>query len=245
MTRAQHNLINNHLTTLLLEQSQRLTEGEKALLEFLCTDSIYGIKDDFDRGLNADLWYTENLEIGDQAFGGVLYSTRPDGDESLTGATSILRSRLAGWTPNRRATFQTRATLSGVGSHLELGFVKQDHIGIAATLQSSSSLLRGAESFGLAIRSPNVSGWYVASGGASGTSHTATTTRVAETGWSTFMVAVNEQGETRLWVNGQHNNEFARQTTMHVTQGHYLWVQSVKGSLSLDYVQGWQERNPI
>ena len=242
MTRAQLHLVNNHLTVELLE---RLPEAQRALLEPLCTDSIYSIKDDFDRGLDANLWVTQNMEIAEHEFGGVLYATSPEDMPNSAGGTAFIRSRLAGWVPNRRATFQTLAHLSGSGSHLELGFVQEDFAGSVASLETASVLRRGAESFGVALRSPNVSGWYVASGGPTGTAHTATTTRVAETGWATFMVAVNEQGETRLWVNGQHNNESARQTDMRVTQGHYLWVQTIKGALALDYVQVWQERSPL
>ena len=76
MTRAQIHLVDNHLTTLLLERSSgRLTEGERALLELLCTDSIYSVKDDFDRGISPDLWVTRNMEVAEHEFGGVIYGT--------------------------------------------------------------------------------------------------------------------------------------------------------------------------
>lgn len=236
MARAQIHLTNNHLTTQLLE---RLPEPQRALLEQLCTDSIYTLRDDFDKGINAWLWTVEGMALAEHDPFGVVESDV----DAAAGGTPFLRSRLSNFYPNRRATLQTRAAIPGDGSQVEIGFV----VGafdqnVPAVVLPATGVTRGAESFGLAVRSPLVSDWSVVSGGVDGTNRSAATTRVAERGYSTFLVATNEQGETRLWVNGQHHNEFARQTDMRVTLGHFLWV---RGAFAIDYIQAWQERQPL
>ena len=248
MTRAQVHLQNNHLNIDLFQSSTRLTEGEQAILELLCTDSIYSIKDDFDRGIDSNLWTTRNMALAEHDPFGVLYGTSPEDSPNRAGGDNLVRTRLAIFFPNRRATVQVRAQISGDGStHAEVGFVGDDTSDEAAavTLDTDGTVRRGAESFGLALRSPLVDGWSVVSGGSTATTRTAVTTRVAERGWSTFLVATNEQGETRLWVNGQHNNEVARQTLMRTTGGHYLWLHVLRGLLSVDYIQAWQERSSL
>ena len=245
MTRPQVHHVNNHLTTLLLEGSNRLTEGEQALLEFLCTDSIYSIKDDFDQGINSDLWTVRNMVVADSEPSGVLAGNV---DDPNLGGDYLVRSRLPNFYPNRRATIQTRAQISGDGNtQAEVGFVHDSFgdEGSPVVITAAAAVTRGARSFGVAVRSPYIDGWSVVSGGRDGTNRSAATTRVSERGWATFMVAVNEQGETRLWVNGQTNNEVARQTDMQVTQGHNLWVHVAHGLLAIDYIQAWQERIPL
>ena len=246
MTRSQLHLQNNHLSVKLLEASTRLTEGEQAILELLCTDSIYSIKDDFDRGIDDKLWVTRNMALADHDPFGVLYGTSPEVDPG-PGSDNLIRTRFANFFPNRRATLQVRAQIAGNGAHAELGFVGDDtnDVGAAVTLDTNGTVRRGAESFGLALRSPLVSGWNVVSGGSSGTTRTAVTTRVAETGWATFLVAINEQGETRLWINGQNNNEVAIARSMRTNGGHYLWFHVLRGLLSIDYCQAWQERSSL
>ena len=251
MTRAQIHLVNNHLTTKLLEGSRRSTEGEQALLELLCTDSIYSIKDDFDKGIDANLWVTENLVVAEHEFGGVLYSEAiaPEGETPRAGGGSSIRSRINGWKPNHRPTVQVRIAPTSSNYQVELGFVNEVPDISAVRLLSTTTLTRKADSFGVAVRSPNVSsgGWYVASGGPNTTAQTAVSTPVSETAfaWATLLVAVNEQGETRLWVNGQYDNTVARATTMSVREGHYLWLGADRGSMMIDYIQIWQERSPL
>lgn len=246
MTRQQLHLVNNHLTLELI--NGETVPGRRALLEQLCTDDIYSVKDDFDRGFDANLWVVKNMTVADHDPFGVIYSDAPEG---AVGSNSLIRSRLANFYPDRRATFQARAILPRDGSHVELGFVKEDHSDdtFAVMLAADAGVAVNARSFGLAVRSPNISGWSVVSGGSTtsaiNTNRTAVTTRVSETGWTTFLVAVNEQGETRVWINGQHDNTFAQRTDMHVTRGHYLWINVPHGSLAVDYIQAWEERVPL
>ena len=246
MTRAQIHLVDNHLTTLLLERSSgRLTEGERALLELLCTDSIYSVKDDFDRGISPDLWVTQNMTVAEHEFGGVLYGTSPEESPNRAGGGALIRSAVNGWKPAQRATVQVRMAPTTSNWQAELGFVSEAPDGVpAARLLSSTTLSRAVDSFGLAVRTPTVSGWYVASGAPGSTAQAAVTTYVSETAfaWVTFLVAVNEQGETRLWINGQHDNTLARNTGMLATTGHYLWLNAERGNIAIDYIEAWQER---
>ena len=245
MTRAQIHLVDNHLTTLLLERSSRLTEGERALLELLCTDSIYSVKDDFDRGISSDLWVTQNMAVAEHEFGGVLYGTSPDESPARAGGGALIRSAINGFKPAQLATVQVRMAPTTSNWQVELGFASAAPDGVpAARLLSSTTISRAVDSFGLAVRTPAVSGWYVASGAPASTTQTAVTTYVSETAftWATFLVAVNEQGETRLWINGQHDNTLARNTGMLVQQGHYLWLNADRGNIAIDYIQAWCER---
>ena len=247
MTRAQIHNIDNHLTTQLLEGSNRLTEHEQALLEFLCTDSIYSIKDDFDKGINSDLWVVENMAIADHEFNGVLYGTSPDESFPQAGGSSFIRSRINGWKPSHRATFQVRMAPTNDNWGAELGLVSEAPTTSHVRLITSSTLSRGKGSFGVATRSPDVSGWYVVSGSPYTEALTSITTRVSETAyaWTTFRVAVNEQGETRLWINGQNSNQVARNTDMLVNDGYHLWLYADRGNVAIDYIEAWQERTPL
>ena len=242
MTRPQIHHLNNHLTTRLLEGSNRLTEGEQALLEILCTDSIYSIKDDFDRGIDPNLWVVENMVVAEHEFGGVVYGTSPDDDPMQAGGSSFIRSAVNGWKPAQRATVQVGMAATNAKWRAELGFVSEAPTTSYAQLLTSTTLSRGKGSFGLALRSPLVTGWYVASGSPTSEVQTATTTRVSETAfaWTTFLLAVNEQGETRLWINGQNANQLARDTSMHVNNGHHLWLYADRGNITIDYIQAWQ-----
>ena len=247
MTRAQIHHLNNHLTTRLLEGSNRLTEGEQALLEILCTDSIYSIKDDFDRGIDPNLWVVENMAVAEHEFGGVIYGTSPEDSPNRAGGSSFIRSAVNGWKPAQRATVQVRMAPTNSNWHAEFGFISEAPTTSYVRLLTTTTLSRGKGSFGLAVRSPAVTGWYVASGSPTSEAQTAITTRVSETAfsWTTFLVAVNEQGETRLWVNGQHNNELGQDTGMVVNSGHYLWLNADRGNLAIDYIQAWQERSSL
>ena len=246
MTRAQIHHLNNHLTTRLLEGSNRLTEGEQALLEVLCTDSIYSIKDDFDRGIDPNLWVTQNLAVAEHEFGGVVYGTS-DEDNPSAGGSSFIRSTVNGWRPSQRATVQVRMAPTNANWHAELGFVSEAPTSGHVRLITSTTMARGRGNFGLAVRSPDVDGWYVVSGSPYAEAQTAITTRVSETAfsWTTFLVAINEQGETRLWINGQNANQLARDTSMHVNNGQHLWLYADRGNITIDYIQAWQERTAL
>src|SRR3990167_9929442 len=157
-------LPNDHLTRKLLRRHQGLNGSPlEALLEQLCTESIYSLKDDFDRGIDTDLWVVRNMALAEHDPFGVLYGTSPEDDPNRVGGDNLIRTRLANFFPNRRAVLQTRAQVSGDGSHVEIGFVGYDtgDESPVATLNASGTVLRGAESFGIALRSPLVDGWNI------------------------------------------------------------------------------------
>ena len=118
MTRQQIHLVNDHLSTRILDRCS-FTEYEQALIEQLCIDSIYTVKDDFDKGLNEQLWTVENMELAEHDPFGVLVKSSPDDIGASIPGESLLRSRQANFYPNRRATKQGRIQQPGESTRTE------------------------------------------------------------------------------------------------------------------------------
>ena len=249
----------DHLTRKLLRRYAPVSGTPlESLLETLCTDSIYSLTDDFDEGLDPYKWVTKNLIWNDYDINGSLSSEVAERDPDIADEPDdesgvLLRSRLAGWVLPRRPFFQARIQFSAGNIPFEFGFTSEDpNTSLIVNTDSSStwrSNVRG--SFGLLFRDPNFNSnsWAVivgspATSSSGGTSRLAVTPAPTVSGFMSLAVGMNEQGEVRAWVNGQHDNVFVRDTAI-VAAPHYLWLYAKRGAFQIDYVHARQERNDI
>ena len=257
--------VKDYLTRKLLRKIAGTGTPLTALLEQLVTDSVYTLKDDFDKGLNPPVWETTNMEVGDDE----LNSESPDSDEEYPSNEPTVADDAQGhslksvsdrWELGKRPVVMAKVNFGPTStlSHFEFGFVANPSgrvvtdinvVGGGSTVTPSRSPTAG--SFALAVRDRDFAAsgqFYVVSGGivmnSSNTqvNATATTPTPDLQGEMTLMVAANEQGETRLWVNGQHDNSFSGEADIASSAPCHIWVMSESGSLSIDYVQAWRER---
>ena len=230
MTRPQVHLVNNHLSLTLFEASTRLTEGEQAILEVLCTDSIYSIKDDFDKGFRNDLWVQDGPVAADTE--GVGDDPEREGDWRDLGAGRgfaihpdyfggalvatpsqrvALMSKQAGWTPNRRCSLMGRVKVSNIGnSKFEFGFVDADSehirdIDDCVLTKSTPTSQSQRSDYAVIVRDTDHN---------ASTDLAASTARVAALtaavgpvtlsagSWRSYMIALNEQNEARFYLDG-------------------------------------------
>ncbi len=244
---------NDHLNRRLLMKQFGRSEPAFALLELLCTDSVYVLKDDFDREIDPNVWETQNLLWSPDDPYGSLVSEVVDDDVGV-----LLKSRVAGWKPENRPVFQARVNFAPVSSpHFEMGFVSEDVQAREVISNITSSGVTRSDvpkSWALAVRDRTFTlgdsaAWYVAIGeGSDGSADVTEANPNPGTDESmTLMVSFNEGGDCRLWVNGTHDNDFANITLAagNVNRGHHLWLYGRSGSYNLDYVQAWQERMPV
>lgn len=256
--------VNDYLTRKLLRKMAGTGTPLTALLEQLITDDVYALNDDFDKGLNANLWELYNMEVGDD----FLYSDQPDDADNDTPSNQQgywVISVSDRWELGKRPVMQARVNfgLTTTLQHFEFGFVANptegrvvtdiNVLGGGSTVTPQRSV--ASNSFALAVRDNSfaaASQFYVVSGGpVPGASTPSTQLQVDATattptpdlvGEMTLMVAANEQGETRLWVNGQHDNSFSEEADIVPGAPCHLWVMGESGSLSIDYIQAWRER---
>lgn len=253
--------VNDYLTRKLLRKIAGTGTPLTALLEQLVTDSIYTLKDDFDRGLDENLWFTRGLRWNDNDDNGALDSSS---DEELPEGAGpqgmFLMSFGDGWRLNRRPVVQCRVDFSPAAqlSHFEVGFVSEmpsDGRGVVHDINSSTTERNtGVQTFTVAARDRSFDedeAFYVVSGGSHATSGSdevdsqVVTPNPPLSGPMTLMVCANEQGETRLWVNGQHDNSFSEEADVIKDLGCHLWVFGDRGSYSLDYIHAWRERTSL
>ena len=247
---------NDYLTRKLLRKIAGTGTPLTALLEQLVTDSVYTLKDDFDKGLNAAVWETLGLVdlVADE---GSLVSD--GGDDDSTQGMYIL-SVGSGWRLNRRPCFQTRVDFSPTSrpEHFEMGFISEMPSGgfgvVTALTASATSRNPKVDTFAVAVRDSqftdpdsfyNVSGGRTRSGATAEVGSTIVTPNPALSGPMTLMVCANEQGETRLWINGQHDNSFSEEADVVADEDLHLWMFGTKGSYSIDYIQAWRERTSL
>lgn len=247
--------VNDYLTRKLLRKISGTGTPLTALLEQLVTDSVYTLKDDFDKGLNTAVWETEGLVdlVADE---GSLVS---DGGEEDTQGMSIL-SVGSGWRLNRRPCFQARVDFSPTSrpDHFEMGFTsdRPENFGLVTALTASATSRNvRAQTFAVVARDAdftdpdhfyNVSAGPVAGGNATAqVGSTIVTPNPALAGPMTLLVCANEQGETRLWINGQHDNSFSEEADVVADEDLHLWMFGTKGSYSIDYIQAWRERTSL
>ena len=276
MTRPQVHLVNNHLSLELFQASTRLTEGEQAILELLCTDSIYSIKDDFDKGFDERVWVQDGPVAADvegqgddpereedhRTLGsGRAFAIQPDYFGGLLAAVPsqrvVLMSRQGGWRPNRRATLMGRIRVIGIGnSKFEFGFTDADSSHIAQTeacvlIKDTPSSQSARADYAVIIRdTDDDTSTDLVTASARSTTITAAVGPVtlASNVWRTYMIALNEQNEARFYIDGIYagvNRASARPTIPL-----WLWFMAVPRSgggpeVQLDYIQAWQEREPI
>ena len=298
MTRPQLHLVNNHLNLNLFEASTRLTEGEQAILEVLCTDSIYSIKDDFDKGFDDRIWVqdgpvaadTEGIALGELRDLRRRGDSRPTGDDAYEpearGATErrplgsgrafavlpdyfggalvatpsqrvALMSRQGGWRPNRRCSLMGRIKVVNIGgSKFEFGFADADSGHISdiddCVLTKSTPTNQAQRSdYAVIVRDTDHN---------TSTDLVASTARVAALtaavgpvtlsagSWRSYMIALNEQNEARFYLDGIYagvNRSSARLTTLLS-----IWFMAVPRAggapeVQIDYIQAWQEREPL
>ena len=248
--------VNDSLARKLLRKITGTGTPLTALLEQLVTDSIYTLKDDFDKGLNPAVWETLGL-IDLVADEGSLVSD--SGDDDSTQGMYIL-SVGTGWRLNRRPCFQTRVDFSPSSRlpHFEMGFISEkptNGLGVVTALTASATSRNPrVQTFAVAARDAqftdpdhfyNVSGGIGATNAESQVGSTIVTPNPPLQGPMTLMVCANEQGETRLWINGQHDNSFSEEADVVADEGLHLWMFGTKGSYSIDYIQAWRERTSL
>lgn len=234
--------ISDYLTRKLLRKITGTGTPLTALLEQLVTDSVYKLKDDFDKGLDANVWNVVNMQIGDDE----LNSDQPEDDEEGNAQGFAVSSVSDRWELGKRPVMMAKVNFGPTTNlaHFEFGFVAMPTSEKVVTDVAQRNNSVG--SFALAVRDANFaspSQFYVSSGGVLTTmSSVATTPTPPLQGEMTLMVAANEQGETRLWVNGQHDNSFSGDSAIAPAFPCHLRVMGVSGSLSIDYIQAWRER---
>ncbi|KKN55510.1 hypothetical protein LCGC14_0581850 [marine sediment metagenome] len=209
-------LPNDHLTRILLQSDV----GRDSLLEFLCTDSIYSFKDDFDKDDLSDYWGVAHGEIGsptdgvtdfhfvDDAINGFI-----EGDPGEVDDADIrLFSKHALWSPARRCVVQTSFDISSLTSaKFEFGFAHP-------SVELDSPTLSGVVLVKATPTANELTGTFAVAvfdtdddTNCDLTTQTAgTVASVAQTGAPTLsvpgpisiMVAMTEGGGVRYWING-------------------------------------------
>lgn len=207
-------------------------------LEQFATDSIYSRKDDFDDGINPNLWVSEGLEWKPDDLQGIIFGGPP-------GPVSI-RGKNFGWQPARRCTSMIGLDLDNLVGKLEFGFAghgsenSEGGVVIDAATPASSA---GVVELAVGVRDTDNDNYFgIVSRGTNNAVGSGTSERsvAVNSGPLTLMVSVNEQTESRLWVNGslvsiERDGPVARSNLG-------LWFYSEDITLSVDYIQAWQER---
>lgn len=220
-----------------------------ALLELLCTDSIYTFKDEFDFGLDERVWATyrrpepdpeEDYSLTGRDFG--LIDGEPNsslvGDPGLGEGDNIrLVGRTRRWLPNRRPVIMTRLRLESVsGVKLEFGFadvdvelIRDTHAAGVVNSASTPTARAGHADFAVAcLDTDSDEGFHAIVHSRPQTSSTAQTGApdpLAATEFS-LMVATNEMNECRVWVDGALAATVRNtvQTGRYVTAPLALWL---------------------
>jgi hypothetical protein len=207
-------LPNDHLTRKLLQKDV------EPLLEFLCTDSIYSFKDDFDKDDLSDYWGVAHGEIGspvdditdfhfvEDAINGFI-----EGDPGGVDDSDIrLFSKHALWSPARRCVAQTSFDIASLTSaKFEFGFVHP-------AIELDSATLSGVVLVKATPTANDLVGSFAVAvfdtdddTNCDLTTQTAgTVAAVAQSGAPTLsvpgpisiMVAMTEGGGVRYWING-------------------------------------------
>ncbi len=223
---------------------RHLAQGSVPLywfLEQLATESIYSIKDDFDRGIDERIWVTEGFEWKPDDLLGIIHGGPP-------GPVSI-RSKNRGWMPAKRATAYIHLDCDNIAGKIEFGFAglgAANADGGIVTDASTPSASAGVSEFAVGVRdTDNDDNFAVVSrgtGNAIGGGSIDRTINVAA-GPTTLMISMNEQSETHFWVNGSLESIERSGPLPRSNLG--LWFSSEGITLSVDFIQAWQERVTI
>jgi len=212
---------------------------------------VYVLRDEFDDGLNGR-WETRGFQLQEGNLEGVL-ATVQDSDEPEEGDRYIISTK-SGWRPKRRACVQMKGAFgfATVQSKLEFGFAHSNGSPNGCLWVSGTTDARNPHvpHFYLAVRDTiNASRFDLAVASNNTLSVVDATPATAVSGNTNFtlLLATNEQGEARLWVNGIHDNSVVRAGTGNVGADLRIWLHLLNRlgggvNLSVDYIQAWQER---
>jgi hypothetical protein len=241
---------NDHLNRRLLIREVGGEAPLVSLLEHLCTDSVYVLKDDFDRGLDTNRWINGGFVWDAEDLQGHIHGTstaEPGEDRPHTGLS--LTSQVFGWSPGKRAVAMIRLRLGGLSGIVEFGFVDQlvEQVSGGVVLAKSTPLGAGApQDYAIAVRDPNDNAFFgIVSLGRDNTIGGGTnskTVAIAGTDF-TLMLALNEQTESRLWVDGMPTDIEYSGPSRYADLG--VWLHADTTSINVDYVQIWQERDTV
>lgn len=243
---------NDHLNRRLLHRMVGHDRAVAALLEQLCTDSVYVMKDEFDHGIDPFRWVNGGFVWDSENMAGRIYgSSLAEPDEDRPHAGLSLRNRVFGWRAAKRATAIIRLKLSGLSGKIEFGFVGEGVVNV-----STGVILNGSGPVGqpavrdytVAVRDASNSALYglVTRGVDAGNTLGAGTREktVAITGdYHTLMIATNEQAESRLWVDGMPTDVERSGPGRNAALS--IWLHAESNSLDVDYIQAWQERTAL
>ena len=226
-----------------------------ALLETLCIDDIYSVRDDFERGIDATRWDSAKLYHQPNDLQGSIASFGL-GDEAIEDEGSVIRlsSKVGGWRAVNRASAIIRFSLSSLRGKLEFGFeTGGDRDAGVILAKVGPSAVSTANNFGLLVRDTdnNTNLGIVRRDGRSGTVRNTDITPAITfeaVKPQTLLVSLQEQGDVLVWVNGKfvqsvQNGPEAREYLN-------LWFHISPRAdglpnVSIDYIFAWQERSAV
>jgi hypothetical protein len=248
---------NDHLNRRLLIREVGGEAPLVSLLEHLCTDSVYVLKDDFDQGINEAFWINSGFFWdGQDLHGSIFGAVTPAPDEEREREGLTLRSRRYGWGAGHRCVAMIRLRLDGDRGKVEFGFTGreiEDAPAGAVRDKSTPSAATFLNDFAVAIRDTDDDDFFGlvslgrdnAVGG--GTTDRSIPITVGED--ISLMVALNEQTESRLWVNGILTTVERSGPSRYAQLGIWLHAGGNTGGLgaglNVDYIQAWQERQTV
>jgi len=226
------------LTRRMLRRSLAGDRPLALLLEHLCTDTLYSVRDDFDDGLSDRRWRSQGFQWEENDHQGGISTLRDDDEADVD---HWIASRTLGWRGDRRPTFMARLRTS-LGK-FEFGFTDTVDSGGLVTNKARPLANTRAE-FAVAcfdrVDSDDVE--LFADGRAISLSQSSPVAAVdADLLGQSFsiMVSLNEQSESRLWINGIYVTILRSGPSS--TANLALWLQS-RGACYVDYFQAWQDR---
>lgn len=239
---------NDHLTRKLLRRALQGNNPLSTLLEQLIPDTVYTQENEFDEGINENRWINGGFVWdADDLEGHIHGTTEPEEDEVRPHTGLSLTGRIFGWSPEKRATAMIRfrpASLSGV---IEFGFVDQLIVQArgGAIIAKATPLVDSAlEDLSIAVRDSSDNAYFgLVTRGEDNTVGSGTNEKVvAVSGGAemTLMLAMNEQEETRLWVDGMYTEIERSGPSRAADLG--IWLHATNTALDVDYIQAWQER---
>jgi hypothetical protein len=229
----------DHMTRKLLRRSQIGGPPFDAVLEQLCVDTVYVQHSPFDEELGEGRWEAD----------GFVYDETGDGAAVGGGdLPAYLISRRKRWNAGRRCVVMARITASHLAK-FEFGFSSE---ALETVLVKDSSTLNANPSvrdFAVAIHDKrDDSEVALVAHGVGVAGSTTMVSPVPDTAISagdsfSLMVALNEQEEARWWIDGIYAGVNRTGPATLAPLG--IWVYANAASISIDYIRGWQEREPL
>ncbi len=239
---------NDHLTRELLRRTSVGGTGNllSTILEQLLTESVYSVKDDFDKG-DTGLWLRKHFDFDEHDLNGTLTTAQSDDEDD---GNAYIASK-EGWTGARRCTTQVRfrPTSLAVGQ-FSVGFVAAHPDDVPNGLLDVSGPTADAHADEWASvvfdARQSSSTWAIAARTGGGTPTVTNATPVqtpVASQWSNVLVAVNESPELFVWVNGKLLGRSSGGPLASVPQR--LLVYAEHFNVDVDYIQAWQEREAV